>query len=754
MFEHCVRANASTFKTIQRSGTHLYASSARALYFPYLPLNNPAVSLKGRLEQREQVYAEACLQMSAPLEEQCTHDSNCSCVRSVFVTNLYPITFTGSLRPRAICCLPLLLLAVFFQPSLSHAQSLRALSISPNQPSVNIGGTTQLTATATYSDGSSTNISSSVAWSSADPRMASVSASGIASGSATGNVAITASYQGQTASTTISSSMGNIQWSGPLTITQGGTYSGNWKSTNPNTPAVTVATTAPVVIQNSYVTGPNDLIADPYYGNNLTVKNVTGLGVNPNVSGQSNGLFVNAQNPILLDVENCYFENVLFGVYVRGYGGNRDGIQTITILNNRGRNILGLESDGKNGYLPGETNWQWAHAIQLSEMASVPGIRIAWNEIINYPYQSLVNENVNMYDAGGTSSSPVEFHDNYIQGAYAYNPPVDSYNGGGFVTDGSGSDTVATASAYNNVYNNQVVGTVNMGIEFSTGHDNVAWNNTVIASGLLPNGTKIPSQNVGLVIDDVYGNIPNGSMYNNDMYGNTVGWMCWAARCAWDGYRNDDYFPNNSSYYSTNQSISANPITLQAENSEYSTWLAKISSNGMVVGPVAPASASSGGGSPVGPTISTAAWYYIVNTNSSLCVDALNWGYLDGTVVQQYTCGAAQTDQEWQFQPTDSGYYQVVNRNALIRTGQNLVWEVAGGPWATGNQVPVELWSYGGGTNQQWMPVSLGNGAYKFIARNSSKCLDVPGASSAVLTALQQFDCNGTGAQSYTLQQK
>ena len=629
-----------------------------------------------------------------------------------------------------------------------------SLSISPDQPTVVIGGTTQLTATATYSDGSSNNVSSGVAWSSADPRLASVSSSGVASGSATGNVAITASYQGHTASTTISSSMGNIQWSGPLTITQGGTYSGNWKSTNPNTPAVTVATTAPVVIQNSYVTGPNDLIADPYYGNNLTVKNVIGLGVNPNVSGQANGLFVNAQNPILLDVENCYFENVLFGIYVRGYGGNRDGIQTITILNNRGRNILGLESNGKNGYLPGETNWQWAHAIQLSEMASVPGIRIAWNEIINYPYQSLVNENVNMYDAGGTSSSPVEFHDNYIQGAYAYNPPIDSYNGGGFVTDGSGSDTVATASAYNNVYNNQIVGTVNMGIEFSTGHDNLAWNNTVIASGLLPNGTKIPSQNVGLVIDDVYGNIQNGSMYNNDMYGNTVGWMCWAARCAWDKYRNDDYFPDNSSYYSTNQSISANPITLQAENSEYSTWLAKISSNGMVVGPVAPASASPSGGSPVGTTISTAAWYYIVNTNSSLCVDALNWGYVDGTVVQQYTCGAAQTNQEWQFQPTDSGYYQVVNRNALIRTGQNLVWEVAGGPWATANQVPVELWSYGGGTNQQWMPVSLGNGAYKFIARNSSMCLDVPSASSAVLIPLQQFDCNGTGAQSYTLQQK
>ena len=674
------------------------------------------------------------------------------------MTNLSPISFAGLLTPRALCYSPLLLLVVFLQPALSQVQTLSSLSISPNQPSVVIGGTTQLTASATYSDGSTNDVSGSVAWTSADSRVVSISGSGLASGSATGNAAITASYQGQTASTTISSSMGNIQWSGPLTITRGGTYSGNWKSTDPNTAAVTIVTTAPVIIQNSYVTGPNDLIDDPIHGNNLTVKNVIGLGVNPNVKGQANGLFVDAQNPSLLDVENCYFENVRFGIYVRGYGGNRDGIQTVTILNNRGRNMVGMESDGNNGYLSGETNWQWAHAIQFSAMASVPGIRIAWNEIINYPYQSLVNENVNMFDAGGTSSSPAEFHDNYIQGAYAYNPAIDSFNGGGFVTDGSSFDTVASASSYNNVYNNQIVGTVNMGIEFSTGHDNIAWNNTVVASGLLPNGTKIPSQNVGIVIDDVYGNMKSGSMYNNNMYGNTVGWMCWAARCAWDGYRNDAYFPDNDSYYSTNQSISANPITLQSENSEYSTWLAKISSNRMVIGPVAPASASSGTGSSTGssvePTISTAGWYNIVNTNSGLCVDALNWGSVDGTVVDQYTCGGAQTNQEWRFQPTDSGYYQIVNRNALTQTGRNLAWEVAGGPYATANQVAIELWSYGGATNQQWMPVSLGNGAYKFIARNSSKCLDVPGASSAVLLGLQQYDCNGTGAQSYTLQQK
>jgi hypothetical protein len=642
---------------------------------------------------------------------------------------------------------------------------LSSISISPSQPTVVIGGTTQLTATATYSNGSTANVSGSVTWSSSDSRMVNVSSSGVASGFATGNVAVTASYQGQSATATVVSSIGNIQWSGPITITQGGTYSGNWKSTNPNTAAVTISTTAPVIIENSYVTGPADLIDDPIHGNNLTVKNVIGIAVNPNVSGQSYGVFVDAQNSVLLDVENCYFENVRFGVYLRGYAGNRNGTQTITILNNRGRNILGVESNGNNGTLAGETNWQWAHAIQLDGAYGVPGIKIAWNEIVNYPSQSLVNENINMFDSGGTSSSPAQIHDNYVQGAYAYNPAVDSYNGGGFTTDGSASDTVQTASAFNNIYNNQFVDTVNMGIEIGTGHDNAAYNNRVISAGLLPNGSKIPAQNVGLALYDIYGNIANGSMYNNNMYNNTVGWMCWAARCSWDGYRNDEWFPLNNSYYSTNQSISTNPITLAMESTEYQTWLAKISSNGLVVGPEASSSGSSGSGSGSGSGggsgsgagsgsgsasssgISTTAWYTIVNTGSTLCLGSAST--TAGAPLQQNTCGTSQS-QQWQFQPAaDSGYYQVVNRSS-----NKLVWDVTGGEWQTADGAAIQLYTSKVETNEEWMPVSVGNGAYQFVVKNSGKCLDVPVASSAVLLQMQQYTCNGTGAQSFTLQQQ
>jgi Ricin-type beta-trefoil lectin domain-like/Bacterial Ig-like domain (group 2) len=641
----------------------------------------------------------------------------------------------------------------------SYAQTLSSISISPSQPTVVIGGTTQLTATATYSNGSATNVSASVAWSSSDPRMVNISSKGVASGLATGNVAITATYQGKTATATVASSIGNIQWSGPINITQGGTYSGNWKSTNPNTAAVTVSTTAPVIIENSYVTGPADLINDPVHSNNLTVKNVIGIGVNPNVSGQSYGVFVDAQNSVLLDVENCYFENVRYGVFLRGYAGNRNGTQTITILNNRGRNILGAESNGNNGTLAGESHWQWAHAIQLVNAYGVPGIKIAWNEIVNYPTQSLVNENVSMFDSGGTSSSPALIHDNYVQGGYAYNPAVDSYNGGGFITDGSAGDTAQTASAFNNIYNNQIVDTVNEGVEIGTGHDNAAYDNRVISAGLLPNGTKIPAQNAGLMLYDIYGNIGRGTMYNNNVYNNTVGWMCW--RCTWDGFRNDEWFPTNNSYYSTNQSIPTNPITLAMESAEYQTWLQKLSSDGVAVGPEASSSGSavSNPGNPPGnapgtpSAISTTAWYTIVNTTSTLCLGSANGSTTAGAALQQNTCGTSQS-QQWQFQPSaDSGYYQVVNRSASSAANK-LVWDVSGGAWQTADGAAIQLYTSKVETNEEWMPVSVGNGAYQFVVKNSGKCLDVPGASSAVLLQMQQYTCNGTGAESFTLKQQ
>ena len=45
---------------------------------------------------------------------------------------------------------------------------------------------------------------------------------------------------------------------------------------------------------------------------------------------------------------------------------------------------------------------------------------------------------------------------------------------------------------------------------------------------------------------------------------------------------------------------------------------------------------------------------------------------------------------------------------------------------STADNAPIQLWTYGGGNNQQWQPVSEGGGYYHFVNRHSGKCLDVP----------------------------
>jgi hypothetical protein len=48
----------------------------------------------------------------------------------------------------------------------------------------------------------------------------------------------------------------------------------------------------------------------------------------------------------------------------------------------------------------------------------------------------------------------------------------------------------------------------------------------------------------------------------------------------------------------------------------------------------------------------------------------------------------------------------------------------------------------------------LGNGTYKFVARSSGLCLDVPSASPANGVQLQQYSFDGTSAQSWVLTQQ
>jgi Bacterial Ig-like domain (group 2) len=465
--------------------------------------------------------------------------------------------------------------------------ALESVAINPSQPVVAIGSTTQLKAVATFDDGSVKDVTTDFGWQSSDARIMTANGSGTLAGVASGKATISGSYGGIQASVPVNSTIGEVVWSDPIVITEGGTYTGNWQSTNAKKPAVTIETTAPVTIDNAHIRSMGGLIKTTVAGTNLTVRNSLGVAVNAGVKGQPNGVFLEVSSPTRLDVENNYIESAQGGVIVHGYGGNRDGGQTIVIRANRARNMNGLLSDGNGGYLPGEgANHSQARFVQFDSVQSVPGIDVGWNEVINYPGQSLVDDNIDLYRSGGTLNQPLEIHDTYIQGAYPYKAAQDAYTGGGIKTDAKAGDNAREVPAFNSIHDNQVVGTVNYGIQFAAGHDNVAANNRVISSGLLGDGSKIAAQFVGMANGDAAGTaIASGSMYNNTMHDNVIGWACWQSSCAKQGYRNDQFFPAAPADYSTNSVVAARQITFDMENSEYQVWLNKMASAGIAVGP-------------------------------------------------------------------------------------------------------------------------------------------------------------------------
>jgi hypothetical protein len=69
---------------------------------------------------------------------------------------------------------------------------LTSIAVTPNPATVGAGSYAQLTATGTYTDGSTANISNSATWSSSNPSVATVNATGLANGVNPGTVSITA----------------------------------------------------------------------------------------------------------------------------------------------------------------------------------------------------------------------------------------------------------------------------------------------------------------------------------------------------------------------------------------------------------------------------------------------------------------------------------------------------------------------------------------------------------------------------------
>lgn len=136
---------------------------------------------------------------------------------------------------------------------------------------------------------------------------------------------------------------------GPLVITQGGTYTGEWTSNDPNTPAVTIKTSEQVILRDSVITGRGDLIdiEDVPGGAHVNIHDVTGLALDPGVRGLQRGSFVAATQLGSLRVHHCSLIGVSFGVKLISSTPGE-----LVISENLGSNLEDRASDGEGGLLP------------------------------------------------------------------------------------------------------------------------------------------------------------------------------------------------------------------------------------------------------------------------------------------------------------------------------------------------------------------------------------------------------------------
>ncbi len=68
---------------------------------------------------------------------------------------------------------------------------------------------------------------------------------------------------------------------------------------------------------------------------------------------------------------------------------------------------------------------------------------------------------------------------------------------------------------------------------------------------------------------------------------------------------------------------------------------------------------------------------------------------------------------------------------------------------STANYAALQQWGCGSGANQQFRFVATGDGFYEIVAQHSGKCLDVADQSTALKALVQQYDCWGGGNQQF-----
>ena len=512
----------------------------------------------------------------------------------------------------------------------------------------------------------------------------------------------------------VASQAQTVNYLTPIIITQGGTYTGNYQSLSSGVPCVRVATNAPVVLDGCLLSGAGNLI-EAGEGANLTVRNCSGQGLAPTVNDQAPGRFLDAYRAQRLVIEHNAFASTS-GIVVNRWSGTGLPGQILMVRYNRVRNI-----DGRWRNAGGSTHSSF---LLLNTVLQVAGVEISYNEVVNTPDQSLVEDNINFYNSSGTAHSSIHVHDNFVRGAYPFPATANGFTGTGMTTDGD-AGTLAEAAGYIEADHNQFVGTGNAAMNLAAGHDIYYHDNRAVTSGTLPDGRRFNAGYAALGVFNYY-HQPASVYFNNRVENNTVGYVRWGAN---DPYQDRQDLSPGACGPCTGTVHLPNPITPATEDAEWAVWQMKLKQAAVAVGP------SDGTMTPVPTSTPPSATTGMV-ANAGFEADGAPVGAPAGWQTQAGAGSSDNADYTEAYGGAHTGAYHGTHyrpENYEVATYQ-LVTGLPAGTYAfsawvksSGGQLQAQLraWGYGGpplaaavaATNGDWVLLTLPN-----IALSNGQC--------------------------------
>ncbi len=150
-------------------------------------------------------------------------------------------------------------------------------------------------------------------------------------------------------------------------------------------------------------------------------------------------------------------------------------------------------------------------------------------------------------------------------------------------------------------------------------------------------------------------------------------------------------------------------------------------------------------------TFSATTYYQISYPGSSFCVVTGTIPPVSTSTLILGTCDTTQY-QKWAFLTSLNTHAAAANNYFVAPqiTGTILSWDIAGfGILAKADVRSVA--ATGTVTALEWKPVVEAGGTFHFVNLGSGLCLDVNGGAPSLGLQLQQYTCNGTAAQSFTI---